>query len=71
VTRGIAIGLGVLLAGIVVVFVLGDNRQDSLDSRYIGFVPIGNVTNVPTEIYFSWDPDSRLVRWNRIGLTVQ
>jgi signal peptidase I len=53
------------------VFVLGDNRHNSRDSRYTGFVPVDSVTKVPTEIYFSWDPDTRSVRWNRIGRTIQ
>ena len=34
-------------------FVLGDNRDQSLDSRYWGFVPRQNVTGRPVLIYFS------------------
>jgi len=34
-------------------FVLGDNRDQSLDSRYWGFVPRQNVTGRPLLIYFS------------------
>jgi signal peptidase I len=34
-------------------FVLGDNRDDSEDSRYWGFVPRGNVVGRPLLIYFS------------------
>ncbi len=34
-------------------FVLGDNRDESLDSRYWGFVPIENVIGRPLVIYFS------------------
>ncbi len=34
-------------------FVLGDNRDSSLDSRYFGFVPKGNVTGRPLLIYGS------------------
>ena len=49
------------------VFVLGDNRHNSRDSRYIGFIPVDAVVAVPTEIYFSWNSDDRAVRWNRIG----
>jgi len=36
-------------------FVLGDNRDDSYDSRYWGFVPAENVVGRPLLIYFSMD----------------
>lgn len=40
-------------------FVLGDNRDDSYDSRYWGFVPRENVVGRPLVIYWSMDhPDS-------------
>ena len=39
-------------------FVLGDNRDDSYDSRYWGFVPAENVVGRPLLIYFSMDRDS-------------
>jgi signal peptidase I len=34
-------------------FVLGDNRKDSLDSRYWGFVPEANIVGEPFLVYFS------------------
>jgi len=34
-------------------FVLGDNRDDSLDSRYWGFVPQANIIGRPLIIYWS------------------
>jgi signal peptidase I len=43
------------------VFVLGDNREDSYDSRYWGFVPRRNLRGRPVLIYYSYDPGSR--RW--------
>ena len=39
-------------------FVLGDNRDDSLDSRYWGFVPQENVVGRPLLIYWSVNRDS-------------
>lgn len=55
-------------------FVLGDNRDNSLDSRYWGFVPDSLVRGQPMMVYYSYAPDSaaRLdfltrVRWHRLG----
>jgi signal peptidase I len=58
---------GPLLVPIGHVFVLGDNRGNSADSRYIGFIPVDSVVARPTAIYFSRDVESGKVRWSRIG----
>jgi signal peptidase I len=55
-------------------FVLGDNRDNSLDSRYWGFVPDAAVKGRPFVIYYSFAPDAghgrpwlQQVRWGRLG----
>jgi signal peptidase I len=56
-------------------FVLGDNRDNSLDSRYWGFVPDSLVKGRPFVIYYSYSPDSSdgsfawltHIRWTRLG----
>jgi signal peptidase I len=59
-------------------FVLGDNRDNSLDSRYWQFVPDSLIRGRPMFVYYSYDPDSvdRLswltrIRWTRIGERVR
>lgn len=48
-------------------FVLGDNRDDSYDSRYWGFVPLNHVRGRPRFIYYSYNSSTHAVRWDRIG----
>jgi signal peptidase I len=58
---------------------LGDNRDQSLDSRYAGFIPRDVVRGKAMFIYYSIDPDPyrpfpRLLtaaRWGRIGSVIQ
>jgi signal peptidase I len=52
-------------------FVMGDNRNNSLDSRVWGFVPFDDVRGKAFIMYWSWDLNSpsilNKVRWKRIG----
>ncbi len=56
-------------------FMMGDNRDDSVDSRYYGPVPRQNVRGTPAFVYYSYDPEEGLpyvralteIRWRRLG----
>jgi len=52
-------------------FVLGDNRGNSLDSRYRGFIPGAAIKARPTGVYFSRDPFTGIIYWSRIGQLVR
>lgn len=48
-------------------FVLGDNRDRSYDSRFWGFLPVEEVEGEAIIVYWSWDNQDRWVRWERLG----
>lgn len=59
-------------------FVLGDNRENSLDSRFWGFLPRQNLRGSPMFVYYSYDARSAdampwvtEVRWGRVGESVK
>jgi signal peptidase I len=54
-------------------FMMGDNRDDSYDGRYWGFLPRENVRGRPLVVYFSFDPSGwrplpffTAIRWDRL-----
>ena len=61
-------------------YAMGDNRDNSLDSRYWGFLPESDMVGQAMMVYWSWDPDMNpifdivekiaSIRWIRIGLVV-
>jgi signal peptidase I len=56
-------------------FMMGDNRDNSVDSRYYGLVPRANLRGTPMFVYYSYDPERggdyvravTSIRWPRIG----
>jgi signal peptidase I len=49
-------------------YMVGDNRENSLDSRHFGFVPLGDVVAKVRQVYYSSGKEG--IRWNRIGNTI-
>jgi len=60
-------------------FMMGDNRDDSVDSRYYGPVPRANLLGTPMFVYYSYDPESGVdyaravtgIRWRRLGAWIR
>jgi len=61
-------------------FGMGDNRDNSLDGRFWGFIPEESIVGSPMIVYWSWDPDISLlnlpaklasIRLSRIGSLIR
>jgi signal peptidase I len=48
-------------------FVMGDNRDNSHDSRFWKFVDLQAIKGKAFILYWSWDREDFAVRWNRLG----
>lgn len=51
-------------------FMMGDNRDNSEDGRYFGFVPEANLVGKAFGVWMSWDPEKHGIRWQRIGKSI-
>lgn len=55
-------------------WMMGDNRHNSEDARYWGYVPFDHVVGKPVFIWFSWDTNgegiAQKIRWERVFTTV-
>jgi signal peptidase I len=60
-------------------FMMGDNRDDSVDSRYYGLVPRANLLGTPMMVYYSYDTEAGVdylrgitaIRWRRLGTWIR
>ncbi|MEN2414957.1 signal peptidase I [Flavobacterium mesophilum] len=54
-------------------WMMGDNRHNSEDSRYWGYVPENHIVGKPVFIWLSWDSNGKginKIRWSRVFTTV-
>ena len=55
-------------------WMMGDNRHNSADSRYWGFVPEDHIVGKPRFVYISFNKDKKFpsnIRWNRLLMKIK
>ena len=52
-------------------FVMGDNRDNSNDSRYWGFVPEENLVGKAFMVWMNWDSKASGIAWDRLGSSIK
>lgn len=52
-------------------FMMGDNRHASLDSRFWGFVPEDHIVGKASYVWFSKNPDTGEIRWDRMFKSIK
>ena len=60
-------------------FMIGDNRDNSVDSRYYGPVARDRIRGTPMFVYYSYDPEDGIdylraitaIRWSRVGTWIR
>lgn len=52
-------------------FVMGDNRNESIDSRILGFIREDQIGGTVTKLFWSWNFDEGGIRWDRTAKSLR
>ncbi len=64
-------GFGPVVVAPGQLFMMGDNRDYSMDSRFWGFLDVKKIRGKAFIIYWSWDRERFRPRWERLGMLVR